>query len=134
MNSFRFLGHLIRQTPWQMFAAMAAAPALIAGLALTFYPDVYSLSRSYKVLAQSGVPAPFLGVLGGVCAAWVFGFLAHRLLSWGLYGVMLFHVTLAGSSLLSVGFSAGTFIYLLFAGCAVWAFLNSGGLAPPRGE
>ena len=125
-HSFHVIREAFRATPWQTFAVIAAIVALVMGLALLLYPDVYALSRSYLVLARWWPDADSLGFCTVAAAALVLLTLHRSAARFGLIGVLLFHVLIAVTSFLAVRLSGGTILYVLFAGLAFYGYVKSG--------
>lgn len=128
MHSLHVLKEAFHHTPWQTFAAIVAGIALIMGLALALYPGVYTLSKSYVVLAQWIPSAKLLGS-GVILAALAVLLGIHRPI--GLHGLMLvflFHLLVAVTSFLAVRLSGGTALYCGFALLSFYGFLRSGGI------
>lgn len=131
-HSFHIIREAFQATPWQTFAVLAALVALIMGLALLLYPDVYALSRSYQVLAQWWPDADSLGFCTVLAAALVLLTLHRSAARVGLMGVLLFHVLIATTSFLAVRLSGGTILYVLFSALAFYGYLKSGGIGRGR--
>lgn len=127
-TSLRLIQLAFARTPWETFAALVAFLALLPGGGLAFYPDVYTLSKSYAVLAQWWPNAKSLGAIILAADLTVLLLIHLPLALYGLLLVFLLCLLLALSSLLAVGISAGTLYYLALAALAYYAFFRSGGI------
>lgn len=130
-HSFHVICEAFRATPWQTFAVLTAL-ALIMGLSLQLYADMYALSRSYQVLTGWWPDADSLGLCTVLAAALVLLTLHRSAARVGLMGVLLFHVLIATTSFLAVRLSGGTILYALFSALAFYGYLKSGGLGRRR--
>lgn len=123
---FAFLHSLLRQTPWQFFAAVTALYTVIVGAGF-FYPNVYTLSRSYTAL-QHLFPNPHvLGILAMFFGVMTFVLLPRQRVVWPLAGVLAILLLLTFASFLAVHITGGTVVYAVWAAKAMYALLRSGG-------
>lgn len=130
--SLHIILNAFRLTPWETFAVLAAIPALVIGGALLIYPNVYTLSKSYTVLAEWWPNAKILGAVVVSAVLLMLASLHHSLGRVGLIGVMLFHLLLCISGFAAVRFSGMTILYGLFLCLATYSFLQSGGVGHRR--